>query len=171
MKFEKIYTGFSKQFVCLAFVIGCIGLLSACSTDWEDYPQESETDANSSISLADDTRPEIVAELGAPDAKQYESNYSQFKTYSIDRSYKNSVDYPMDVEAYYASRFSNNKKKEVKKQPFLATPVGFRITDEDIKDFITRVNDNIDDLGAIEEELSVIRAQYAEILSLSKYCC
>ena len=101
---------------------------------------------------------------------KYPNKFSRFVQYSVDRSYMNAVDYPMSMEAYYASRFTN-KKEDIKKPPFPVSPISSKIKDVYIDDVIERVKIAGDNLDLIKDELLVIRKKYIEILSLSKYCC
>ncbi len=170
MIFEKIYTEFLKRFACLFVVALTAGLIVACATETEIAElgdEENITEAALETGASEDGE---ATENPDEEDEKYSKRYSQFKSYQIDRSYVNKVDYPMDVEAYYASRF-DNKKKSVKKPSYLATPVRSGISQDDLKKLITRINDADGDLEDMEEELSLLRTNYAEILMLSRYCC
>ncbi len=101
---------------------------------------------------------------------KYPNKFSKFVKYSVDRSYINAVDYPMSMEAYYASRFTN-KKDDVKKPAYSVSPIDLKMNDVYIDDVIERIKDAGDNLDLIKDELLVIRKKYIEILSLSRYCC
>ncbi len=100
---------------------------------------------------------------------KYPKKYSNAVSYSVDRSYINSVDYPMSMEAYYASRFTN-KKDDVTKPPFTVSPIGSKIKEVYIDTVVERIN-SAKDLSDIKDELLMIRKKYIDILSISKHCC
>ena len=164
--FMKLYsTSYIKFWSCLS-VFSILLLVSACTSDMLDSDDSELKPANKEVVKRVDID---SASNSAVDSK-YPKKYSKFVSYNIDRSYVNSVDYPVSMEAYYASRFTN-KKDDITKPPFPVSPITTKIKEIYIEDIVDRINKAGDDLNLIKDELLVIRKKYIEILSMSKYCC
>lgn len=172
MKFNKVNKFLNYiLFICLSFEI------VSCSNDF-DNNVENTHDINVSIDkeTAFNIDTNKTVNLDKKDIHLEKSQNSQViepiqsVTFSVDRSYVNSVDYPMSMETYYASRFTN-KKDNVSKPPFMVTPFGLKIKDISIDEAIEHIKSSGDNIENLQDELLMIRKKYIEIMFLSKNCC
>ena len=100
---------------------------------------------------------------------------ARLQDYAVTRSYINSTEYPVSQEIYFTRRFpSKDSKKVVKKSPIVVSKMDdISLNRIDYERIVSKIKQYTKDSSSVDisDELTLLRKQYAEVLTLSKYCC